>query len=658
MSKIVKSLMYFFNDSKQGMTDSNTAVEEFEGDKNYISISFIRELIQNAIDAALSSTKPVRLVFKLIDIDKKFQPFLKDLHKDTLPLVKCGESLSSKQKQFIYGDDELYSKALVVEEYNTIGLTGPVDRKINDEPDWHFSNFMFGRKRSSKSSGGGSKGVGKITSNLASELRTVMFITSRSDDGKVWAGGKIEIDKPIRNDKEVFNDVAFLSSNDPGKALGDITDSDKDAIHKPIQDKQEINLLKDIFKISRPVEDNNSEFGTSWIIPAPLHATGDSKKTNKLTSVDQYLQTILSEYGWAIMKGLIEIDLDGTLLNKNNIISLLKSSFPTKSEKWNFFEDIASFPQINEIRLKPNWHESEDLEEAFMTDTDRQKAYDAFESDSRDVLCLKLPLSIIKEDVLQNTFIKLFIQKSSDEDSKSNEMLYRNYLLITNESNTLSNAYGDSINAMLLIDDHAAVNFCRAAEQADHLKFVIKQATKKGYKESSARENLSAIRSAVKKAYELFNNVEIEDQNLFSNIFSIITPLDLAKDRAPGKRKSPNKKTKNSKKSYPSISQILMEETAISNELIFKPGPNKLRTDQLPLKVQITAQDQVLLASKLNVLNPSDAGLSKIIVLNQLNSNIQRKSRDFLEFEITSEDFELHIKDLAISRAAKLSMEY
>ena len=146
MSNTVKSPMYFFNDSKQGMTDSNTAVEEFEGDKNFISISFIRELIQNAIDAAFSSTKPVRLVFKLIDVDKKFQPFLKDLHKDTLPLVKCGESLSSKQKQFIYDDDELYSKALVVEEYNTIGLIGPVDRKINDEPDWHFSNFMFGRK--------------------------------------------------------------------------------------------------------------------------------------------------------------------------------------------------------------------------------------------------------------------------------------------------------------------------------------------------------------------------------------------------------------------------------------------------------------------------------------------------------------------------------
>jgi hypothetical protein len=134
--------------------------------------------------------------------------------------------------------------------------------------------------------------------------------------------------------------------------------------------------------------------------------------------------------------------------------------------------------------------------------------------------------------------------------------------------------------------------------------------------------------------------------------------LDLAKDKAPRKGKSPNKKTKNSKKSYPSVSQILMEETAISNELIFKPGPNKLRTAQLPLKVQILVQDQVLLASKLNVLNPSDAGLSKIIVLNQLNSNIQRKSRDFLEFEITSEDFELHIKDLAISRAAKLSLEY
>ena len=657
----MNSNLYFFNDTKQGFTDTNTAVEEFEGDKNFISTSFIRELIQNAIDAVYSSKIPVQLSLRLVDIDKKSQTFLEGLHKDTLPLIKCGESLSSKGKDFIYKDNELYEKALVVEEFNTIGLGGEVDRRINDESDWHYSNYMFGRKRASKASGGGSKGVGKITSNLVSELRTVMFITTRSDDDEVWAGGKIEIDKPIRQGDYVFSDVAFLSNNNPikdkGKDLDELTGADRDQIHEPIKDKNEISLIKDIFQIKRSINTNNSNYGTSWVIPAPLHATADSKRIQKLSSVEQYLKIILSEYSWAIMKELIEIDLDGTLLNKDNIIDLLHSTFPNDNEKWNFFKDISEFNASNEIRLKPDWYKTDHLEESFLFDDDLKKANDIFISESRDLVCLKLPLKINHNGVDQNTHIKLFIQKLSDNDSRSNEMLYRNYLLITNESNSLKNTYGDGINIMLLIDDPYAVNFCRAAERADHLKFVIMQAVKKGYKESSVKENLSAIRSSVKKAYELFNNVELEDKNLFSNIFSIITPLDIEKDKKPRKKKKAvKKKTKISKKSYAGVTQIEISEPK-KNELIFKPGPNKIRQNQLPLLAKVKANDYALL-SGLNVLNLTDDGFSNIKEANKLNSNIQNKTRDSFEFEITDENFELHIKDVVISRTAKISLEY
>ena len=657
----MNSNLYFFNDTKQGFTDTNTAVEEFEGDKNFISTSFIRELIQNAIDAVYSSKIPVQLSLRLVDIDKKSQTFLEGLHKDTLPLIKCGESLSSKGKDFIYKDNELYEKALVVEEFNTIGLGGEVDRRINDESDWHYSNYMFGRKRASKASGGGSKGVGKITSNLVSELRTVMFITTRSDDDEVWAGGKIEIDKPIRQGDYVFSDVAFLSNNNPikdkGKDLDELTGADRDQIHEPIKDKNEISLIKDIFQIKRSINTNNSNYGTSWVIPAPLHATADSKRIQKLSSVEQYLKIILSEYSWAIMKELIEIDLDGTLLNKDNIIDLLHSTFPNDNEKWNFFKDISEFNASNEIRLKPDWYKTDHLEESFLFDDDLKKANDIFISESRDLVCLKLPLKINHNGVDQNTHIKLFIQKLSDNDSRSNEILYRNYLLITNESNSLKNTYGDGINIMLLIDDPYAVNFCRAAERADHLKFVIMQAVKKGYKESSVKENLSAIRSSVKKAYELFNNVELEDKNLFSNIFSIITPLDIEKDKKPRKKKKAvKKKTKISKKSYAGVTQIEISEPK-KNELIFKPGPNKIRQNQLPLLAKVKANDYALL-SGLNVLNLTDDGFSNIKEANKLNSNIQNKTRDSFEFEITDENFELHIKDVVISRTAKISLEY
>ena len=68
MSKILS----FFNNLKAtGAPDSNAAMQAFENDNNKISLSFIRELIQNAIDAALNKELPVKLVFKLVDIQSR-----------------------------------------------------------------------------------------------------------------------------------------------------------------------------------------------------------------------------------------------------------------------------------------------------------------------------------------------------------------------------------------------------------------------------------------------------------------------------------------------------------------------------------------------------------------------------------------------------------
>ena len=142
-----------------------------------------------------------------------------------------------------------------------------------------------------------------------------------------------------------------------------------------------------------------------------------------------------------------------------------------------------------------------------------------------------------------------------------------------------------------------------------------------------------------------------------SNIFSIITPLDIEKDKKPRKKKKAvKKKTKISKKSYAGVTQIEISEPK-KNELIFKPGPNKIRQNQLPLLAKVKANDYALL-SGLNVLNLTDDGFSNIKEANKLNSNIQNKTRDSFEFEITDENFELHIKDVVISRTAKISLEY
>ena len=268
------SKLYFFNDVAQGREAGNSAIRQFEDDRNLLSISFIRELIQNAIDAwNKNSGKPVKLVFKLIDVDTKHQTTLKNLFSQIMPLIKMGVGNSSLK--LTYREKNLYKKALIVEEYNTTGLTGEYNRKKNNEESWHYSN-LFGVNRATKIKGGGSAGVGKITSNMVSDLKAILFVTSRSLENEVWAGGRVEFEAAHTLGNQSFENCAFLSNNKINKNLNELTEDDRNSICSPISNKSDIDLIKEIFKLERP----DSQFGTSWIMPAPVHQIDQKQKPN------------------------------------------------------------------------------------------------------------------------------------------------------------------------------------------------------------------------------------------------------------------------------------------------------------------------------------------------------------------------------------------
>ena len=649
MSNTVKSLLHFFNDLVQGREAGNSAIREFESDNNYLSISFIRELIQNAIDAwNKTSGSPVRLVFRIVDIENKHQKTLKDLFKDIMPLVKLGISSS---KKFTYSDEDLYKKALVVEEFNTIGLTGEYNRKKNDESSWHYSNYLFGVNRGTKIEGGGSAGVGKITSNMVSELRSILFITSRSDDEEVWAGGRVEFEAAHVIGDQTFDNCAFLSNKKSTMDLKDLTEKDKDDICMPVSDKTDVDLIKEIFQLKR----TDSEYGTSWIMPAPLHETNKQKK-EELTSVNSYKKIILQEYSWAIIEGLIEIDLDGILINKETVIDILEEVFPEKAELWNFLLDVSSFPSTKVIRLKPNWFDFDDLSDAFITEQDLEQAVAIFESEDNETLGLKLPLSLVNEGVSEDTYFHLYIQKAKDISGSSNELVIRDYLPISGVSKSLSGITGDAVNTMILITEEKLVKFCRSAEQADHTDFVIKRAAARGYSYKSSQQNIRAVKGAIKKVYQFFNNVDIHDEDLLSDVFSITTRKEIENKETGKKKKKKKRKTKNTNKPTVVIKKIHFEKVS-NSEIRLSPGPNAIRSNEIPMLVNISILEPALLGGQSNILNYGADGFSNTSIKNT-NITIKDQSRDKIEFEITDPDFELNISNLDITRTVQFPVEY
>ena len=59
-------------------------------------------------------------------------------------------------------------------------------------------------------------------------------------------------------------------------------------------------------------------------------------------------------------------------------MDILYEVYPEKNELWDFMLDVSSFPNTNFIRLKPNWFNCDDLNDAFLTDDEKEKAVEIF----------------------------------------------------------------------------------------------------------------------------------------------------------------------------------------------------------------------------------------------------------------------------------------
>ena len=144
--------------------------------------SLARETIQNSLDAKLSESKPVELVFEL----KKIKPA--DIGGDELVhavvasrwqaehLGDSGASQALARAQALLGQKEVI--CLHVSDRNTIGLR---------ERNWHALIKMQGLSQKEGVEGaGGSHGIGKYAPFAVSSLRTVFYWTCYEQDGEIF----------------------------------------------------------------------------------------------------------------------------------------------------------------------------------------------------------------------------------------------------------------------------------------------------------------------------------------------------------------------------------------------------------------------------------------------------------------------------------------
>lgn len=254
--------------------------EIFDTDRFPHIQTFVREAIQNSLDARLNKSKPVCVRFTFHKTAMAGQSaFLSDLEAKK---AKCG---------LHWPEEWAAGKAdwLTVADSNTKGLNGSLTKRTSDF--WNYwLNFGISNKNGT---GRGGRGIGRITFLLASKISTVIGITRRTDDGKTVACG-MSVLKPTEQGDDFKCGYAYLAKTEAG-TIFDLYDDP--AFHA--------NLAK---SFGVPEYDNTST-GLCLIIPYPHDSLNPAG----------IIAAAVEHFGPAIIGQSLVLDVDGTILDHDSI---------------------------------------------------------------------------------------------------------------------------------------------------------------------------------------------------------------------------------------------------------------------------------------------------------------------------------------------------
>jgi hypothetical protein len=153
----------------RGNVDRDDNDDEHFKDADSTTQSFARENTQNITDVRLKETFSPAKIRVYVSGPERALPRSKaeKYFGGFKPHIEASLSKSRLKPQSLEGDCQF----LVIEDFNTTGLTGDVNKQHESQGSGnHFYGFFRSAGKSAKTSGGGSWGVGKIVNNMASSV--------------------------------------------------------------------------------------------------------------------------------------------------------------------------------------------------------------------------------------------------------------------------------------------------------------------------------------------------------------------------------------------------------------------------------------------------------------------------------------------------------
>jgi hypothetical protein len=594
------------------------AMNNFRGETKKFAEFFIRELMQNFLDARVikGQGSESRITIRLIDdstgLDASYN---QKIIKNLIPHLKASYLEVNK-----HPNDLNFSKptALVIEEYFTCGLTGKTNKSGAKGKEERWANFWFGEGKASKKGNElGRAGEGKITYNMASLANSLISISTREGEKQGHLFGKCIFPSTYEVDGIEYGRNCYWCLNDSSNQDQPIPTSDSETLEN--------------FKNAYCLERDLDQPGTSWVIPFPQITL----------SKENLIKALLKDFFFTIYSSKTEIEICGEKITQSNLIGLAEKYLAGEEPSIDFLiflEHIHASEPEDLLEAKMEWWKDNGLnEESFVNNK-----YDEIRAnyDLGKHVGIKFPVKVYpKEREPVCSFITVWIQK---RDLPSCEHIHVRSDLVISDEKALNKR--SPLFAAVIAEDEEISDFLANAEVASHLRWNRDEDTlSENY--DNRYETIKNIRNALPHLFNLLRgSQEKRVEDLLVDILSIPDPSGKKKKskKTSGKGKK-KQEGKGSSSSRPSFLQI-----DDGQGIRIKPGPAaKGGEASYPVtgKIKIAYERQAGFGNPFSNYHPFDFDLSefKEEQFKCENINILSRNENLIEYEITAKDFYLEI---------------
>jgi hypothetical protein len=594
------------------------AMNNFRGEtKNFAEI-FIRELMQNFLDARVmggqgsESRITIRLLNNSTGLDASYN---QKVIENLMPHLKASYVEVKKHPNDL---DFSRPEVLVIEEYLTVGLTGKTNKSGAKGKDERWANFWFGEGKASKKGGElGRAGEGKITYNMASLANSLISISTRDGEKYGHLFGKCVFPSTYEVDGIEYGRNCYWCLNDSSDLEQPIPTTDSEIVEK--------------FKNAYCLERNLDQPGTSWVIPFP----------QKSLSKKSLIKALLKDFFFTIYSSKVEIEICGEKITQSNLIRLAEKYLTGEEPSIGFLvflEHVHAAEPKGLYRAKMGWWKDSALNGESFENNQYDEIKENFDLGKH--VGIKFPVEVCpkdKEPVC--SFITVWIQK---RDQASCEHVYVRGDLIISDEKTLQKR--SAVFAAVIAEDEKISDFLANAEVASHLRWNREEDTlKENYDERY--KTLGNVRSALPQLFNLLRgSQEKRVEDLLVDILSI--PDSSGKKKKSKKDAGKGKKKQGGEEAPPPKPKFIHIDDG--QGIRIKPGPAaKGNGVSYPVTgyIKIAYERQAGFGSPFSNYHPFDFDLSEFEEeqFRSKNMNILSRNENLIEFEITNEEFYLEI---------------